>query len=75
MKCIVCKSGDTKPGVSTVTLERDSTTVVFKSVPAQVCQDCGEAYFDEDIVGRLSDVMEEAARMGVQVDVREYVTA
>jgi hypothetical protein len=29
-----------------MTLERDTTTVVFKNVPAEVCQTCGEAYLD-----------------------------
>jgi YgiT-type zinc finger domain-containing protein len=75
MKCLVCKNGDTELGVATVTLERDNTTVVFKSVPAQVCQNCGEAYFDDDIVGRLSTIVDTAARTGVRVDVRDYVAA
>ena len=32
MKCVVCKKGETKPGKTTLTLERDGTTLVFKSV-------------------------------------------
>jgi hypothetical protein len=50
-------------------------TLVFKGVPAQVCENCGEEYVDEDTTARLLQVAEEAARAGVQVDVREYVAA
>jgi len=47
MKCIICKHGETKPGKTSVTLERDNMTLVFKGVPADVCQNCGEEYIDE----------------------------
>jgi YgiT-type zinc finger domain-containing protein len=75
MKCIMCKDGSTSLGTTTVTLERDATTVVFKHVPAQVCENCGEAYIDAEVTHKLLQVIEEAARGGVQVDVRQYVAA
>ena len=75
MKCVVCKHGETQPGVTTVTLSRGNTTVVFKGVPAQICENCGEEYVDENITARLLAIAEEAARSGVQVDVRDYVAA
>ena len=49
MNCVVCKKGTTKPGKTTITLEKDGATLVFKSVPANVCNICGEAYVNEDI--------------------------
>ncbi len=75
MKCVVCKHGETQPGVTTVTLSRGDTTVVFKRVPAQICENCGEEYVDEAITLRLLAIAEEAARAGVQVDVREFIAA
>ncbi|MBV8362877.1 MAG: YgiT-type zinc finger protein, partial [Deltaproteobacteria bacterium] len=36
MKCVVCKHGDTRPGSTTVTLERGGGTLVVKSVPARI---------------------------------------
>ena len=30
-----------------MTLERDAMTLLFKSVPAQVCDNCGEEFIDE----------------------------
>jgi len=75
MKCIICKQGETELGTTTTTLERNSTTVVFKNVPAEVCQVCGEAYLDAATTRHLLHIVEEAARVGVQVDVRSYVAA
>lgn len=75
MKCVICKQGETRPGTATVTLERLSMTLVVKSVPALVCENCGEEYLDEEVTARLFREAEEAARAGVQVDVREYKAA
>jgi hypothetical protein len=58
-----------------VTLERGNTTVVFRGVPARVCTNCGEAYVDEVVTRQLLQTADEAARSGVQVDVREFVAA
>ncbi len=75
MKCVICRKGDTRPGKTTVTLERDKTTLVVKGVPAEVCRNCGEAYVEERTTRRLLETAETAAAAGVQVDVREYVAA
>jgi len=53
MKCVICKNGETKVGLATLTLERNGTTVVFKKVPANVCTTCGEEYVDEKITAKL----------------------
>jgi len=44
MNCLICKTGTTQQGTTTVTLERDTTVIVIKDVPAQVCDNCGEYY-------------------------------
>lgn len=75
MKCIVCKHGDTQPGKMTATLERDNTTIIIKQVPADVCDNCGEAYLSEEISKQLLKQAEEAVKAGIQVDVRTYQTA
>ena len=72
MKCVICKTGETAPGKTTLTLERGNTTLVFKNVPARVCANCGETYVEEEISARLLRAAEEAAQSGVLVDVREY---
>ena len=75
MKCTVCKDGETRRGTTTITLEREKATLVFKGVPAEVCPVCGEGYLDEATTSKLLKTAEEAARSGIQVDVREYKAA
>ncbi len=75
MKCVMCKQGETGPGTTTMTLERGATTVVFKNVPAEVCRTCGKSYLDAETTRHLLHIVEEAARVGVQVDVRSYAAA
>ena len=75
MKCVVCKHGETQPGRVTVTLERDNLTLVVKSVPARICDNCGEEYVDEQVTERLLATAEEMVRTGTHVDIREYRAA
>ena len=75
MRCVICKQGETKSGKATVTLVRNQLTLVVKGVPAEVCENCGEEYVDEATTTRLLETAEDAARAGVEVDVREYLAA
>ena len=58
MKCVICKTGETKPGEATVTLQRGETTVLMKGTPADVCEDCGEYYLDEAVAREVYDQAE-----------------
>ena len=75
MICIICKQAQTQSGKATITFERGTTTIVFKGVPARVCPNCGEEYVEESVSAELLKSAEDAAKAGVHVDVREYVTA
>jgi YgiT-type zinc finger domain-containing protein len=75
MKCVICRHGETHLGTTTVTLERDNVTLVFKSVPARVCDNCGEDYVDEDTAAQLLALLDEAERAGVVLDVRDLAAA
>ena len=75
MRCIVCRAGETKPGTTTVTLERGGTTVVVRGVPAAVCENCGEDYVGEREVAALMTLAEESVRAGVEIEVRAFAPA
>ena len=47
MKCLACKHGVLKAGYTTVTVERDGTTIVIYNVLADVCEICGEIRREE----------------------------
>ena len=75
MRCVVCKQADTRPGVTTVTLERGDSTFVVREVPAQICPNCGEDYVDAKVATELLRSAEELSRSGTQLDVRRYAAA
>ncbi len=74
MKCILCKQAETRPGVTSVTLERDGFRLVVKNAPARVCPNCGEAYADEDVAMRLLAAAEKLTDSGALTDEREYIS-
>jgi YgiT-type zinc finger domain-containing protein len=65
--------GETRPGTATVTVKHNSTVLVIKGVPADICANCGEEYVGEATTAHLLRTAEEVSRAGVEVDVREYV--
>ncbi|MFI3187241.1 MAG: type II toxin-antitoxin system MqsA family antitoxin [Methylococcaceae bacterium] len=75
MKCPICKHGETISGTASITLERNSATLVFKDVPAQICNNCGEEYFADSITQAIMKQAESAIAQGVQIDVRQYRVA
>jgi YgiT-type zinc finger domain-containing protein len=75
MKCVVCKNGETRKGYAIVTLTKDESIIVFKKVPAEICSNCGEKYFSEEITANLLKTAEEINKSGIQIDVREYKAA
>jgi YgiT-type zinc finger domain-containing protein len=75
MKCIVCNHGDTRPGTTTVTFHRDGQTIVVNEVPAEVCENCGEAYVADDATERVLEIAAEARMAQAQVLVRDFAPA
>ena len=72
MQCVICKQGFTHPGEATVTLERGSTTVVIKGVPADICENCGEYYLSEEMTDKVLAMAEEAVEHGAEIEVRRF---
>ncbi len=72
MKCVICRHGETTPGTVTVSLQRGEATVIFKEVPADVCENCGEYYVPDDVADRLLARAEEAVAHGAEIEVLHY---
>lgn len=75
MKCPICKHGETGNGTASMTMERGSAILVFKNVPAQICNNCGEEYFEEEITSSILKQAELAISEGIEFDVRQYQAA
>ncbi len=72
MKCQLCKNGTTEKGSVTVTLERGSTVVLIKNVPAEICENCGEYYLDEKTTYNILAKAEIAAKNNAEVEILQY---
>ena len=75
MTCVVCRHGETQPGTTTVTFHREGRTLVVNEVPAEVCENCSEAYVAEDVTAHLLQIAAEARSAQAVVLVRDYTPA
>lgn len=72
MKCAICKNGITRSGHSTVVLEKKGSTLVFKNVPAEICENCGEEYLSSETNTNLLRLSREAVKRGVDLEMLKY---
>ncbi|MBN3898373.1 MAG: type II toxin-antitoxin system MqsA family antitoxin [Nostoc sp. NOS(2021)] len=72
MKCVICKHGETKPGLVTVTLERDECIIVLKKVPAEICDNCGEYYLSDAVTEQVLEKAESAINNGAELEILRY---
>jgi YgiT-type zinc finger domain-containing protein len=72
MKCAICRNGTTLDGHVTIVLERDQTTLVFKHVPAKICDNCGEEYISAEVNRVLFRRAREEIRRGVVLEMLNY---
>ncbi len=65
-----------KPGKVSVSFDLPGGgIVVFRDVPANVCEQCGEKYFDSATTGRVLQQAKEAEAAGEDVQVQRYAAA
>ena len=75
MECVICKNGSTAEGLVTFTLERNGVIVVFKNVPAQVCENCGDFYLSAQVSQILLEKAEQTLQKGVELEIINFKTA
>ena len=69
MECVICKNGTTKQGFVTFTLERRNVIVVFKNVPALVCENCGDFYLTAETTKLLLNKAAKTLEKGVEFEI------
>jgi len=72
MKCAICRNGITEEGYTTVVLERDQTTLVFKHVPAEICNNCGEEYISSEVNKALLRHARKELNRGVTLEMLNF---
>jgi YgiT-type zinc finger domain-containing protein len=72
--CVLCH-GTMKPGKTDVTLRRNRSVVVVESVPALVCDNCGEASLDSKTAQVVHELAEREITRGVALEFCTYPAA
>ncbi len=72
MRCFVCKSGSVKPGRATYFVERGGHVAVIRDVPAEVCEQCGEEYFESETARLVYDMAERLLTEGGEVEIKKF---
>ena len=72
MKCAICRNGKTEDGYATVVLERNETTLVFRHVPAKICDNCGEEYISSDVNRTLLQHARAEVNRGITLELLNF---
>jgi YgiT-type zinc finger domain-containing protein len=72
MSCVICRHGILENGSATVVLERGETTLIFKGVPARVCENCGEEFVSSEVSESLLRRAEEALKRGTTLELLRF---
>lgn len=57
MKCLYCQ-GEMKKGVAPFHVDREGCHLTLDKVPAWVCTQCGESYFEAAEVDAIQDIIQ-----------------
>ena len=57
-RCDLC-GGELSAGTTSLEIWRDEELVVLRDIPADVCQQCGEAYLSPEVSEKLDRFLEE----------------
>ncbi|MBF0398610.1 MAG: type II toxin-antitoxin system MqsA family antitoxin [Desulfobacterales bacterium] len=72
MKCAICRNGHTENGFISVVFEQKNTTLVFKRVPAKICDNCGEEYITSEINKKLLSHARDEINRGITLELLEF---
>lgn len=67
-KCNAC-GGIMKDGTTTITVDFGSGVVVVRNVPATVCSQCGMDWINDEVAGKVENIVQEAKAKHSEVEV------
>ena len=71
MKCFKCKADLEEKKVNYV-VDLDNTIIIIKGVPAKVCIDCGEQYFDSKTSENIETIINQLKQLSTEVTIVNY---
>lgn len=71
MECFKCKGKLEKKKVNYI-VDLENTIIIVKEVPAKVCMQCGEQYYDDEIAENIEKIVNQLKKLSVEVTVVKY---
>lgn len=71
MKCFKCNEELIDKKVNYV-VDLDQTIIIIKGVPAKVCKNCGEKYFDDSIAENIEKIVNKLKELSIEVTIVNY---
>ena len=71
MKCFVCK-GELQEKNVNYFVDLDNTIIIIKEVPAKVCSQCGEKYFEDEISENIEKIVEQLKEISTEITIVNY---
>lgn len=71
MNCFMCK-GDLEEKKVNYVVDLEETIIIIKGVPAKVCKQCGEQYFDDEIAENIEKIVNQLKELSTEVTIVNY---
>ena len=71
MNCFMCKGDLEKKKVNYV-VDLEDTIIIIKGVPAKVCAQCGEQYFDDETAENIEKIVNQLKQLAAEVTIVNY---
>ncbi len=71
MDCFMCK-GDLEEKKVNYIVDLEKTIIIIKGVPAKVCKQCGEQYFDDKTSENIENIVNQLKKLPMEVSIVNY---
>lgn len=71
MDCFMCKGTLEEKKVNYI-VDLEETIIIIKGVPAKVCKQCGEQYFDDKTSENIETLVNQLKQLPMEVSIVNY---
>lgn len=71
MECFKCKGNLIEKKINYV-VNLENTIIIIKGVPAKVCKQCGEQYFDDETTENIEKIVNQLKELETEVTIVNY---
>ena len=71
MECFICKGELEEKRVNYV-VDLENTIIIIKGVPARVCKQCGEQFYDDETAKNIDTIVNKLKDLSVEVTIVNY---